>query len=104
MLSMQGISYSSVLTVKRNLRCSKMHSIKTVVDQKDDKTALNSFCFVFKNGIKFGVFKFRAISCLRVLNFVNFLKSEKSRNLILAKIRKNKVVTESLFVFSCDLS
>ena len=60
MLTMQGISYSSVLTVKRNLRCSKMHSTKTVVDQKDDKTALNSFCFVFKNGIKFGVFKFRA--------------------------------------------
>ena len=81
-----------------------MHRTKTVVDQKDDKTALNSFFFVFKNGIKFGVFKFRAIFCLRVLNFVNFLKSEKSRNLILAKIRKNKVVTESLFVFSCDLS
>ena len=81
-----------------------MHSTKTVVDQKDDETALNSYCFVFKNGIKLGVFKFRAIFCLRVLNFVNFLKSEKSRNLILAKIRKNKVVTESLFAFSCDLS
>ena len=79
-------------------------SRKTVVDQKDDETALNSYCLVFENGIKFGVFKFRAIFCLRVLNFVNFLKSEKSRNLILAKIRKNKVVTESLFVFSCDLS
>ena len=74
MLSMQGISYSSVLTVKRNLRCSKIHSTKTVVDKKDDKTALNSFCFVFKNGIKFGVFKFRGIFCLRVLNFVKFFK------------------------------
>ena len=76
-----------------------MHSTKTVLDQKDDETALNSYCFLFENGIKFG-----AIFCLRVLNFVNFLKSEKSRNLILAKIRKNKVVTLSRCLCSVVIS
>ena len=35
-----------------------------------------------KNGIKFRVFNFRAIFDLPVLNFANFLKSQKSRNLV----------------------
>ena len=38
------------------------------------------------------MFNFRVIFCLRSLNFANFLQS---RNLILAKISKNKVITES---------
>ena len=35
-----------------------------------------------KNSIEFHVFNFRAIFGLRVLNFANFLKSRKSRNLV----------------------
>jgi len=50
----------------------------------DSEHFKNSYCFVFENGIKF-----RAIFCLRVLNFSNFLEL---RNLILAKISKNKAI------------
>ena len=54
-----------------------MHSTKTEVDQEDDETALNSYCFVFENGIKFGMFKFRAIFCLRLLNSANLFRENR---------------------------
>lgn len=40
------------------------------------------------------MFNFRAIFCMRILNCANFLKSRKSRKLILPKISKNKVINE----------
>ena len=68
MLSMQ----CTVQCLKRNLRCSvSVHSSKNTRTQN--------------------MFKILVLFLKLVLNFANFLKSPKSRNLILAKISKNKV-------------
>ena len=86
MLSIQ----CTLQSLKRNLRCLvSVHSSKNTETQNILKIVIVLFS---KMVIKFRVFKFRAIFCLRVLNFSNFLNARKSRNLILLKIRKNKVI------------
>ena len=72
MLSMQCISYSLVLESQLEM-FSKCAQLKKHPDSGHFK---NSYCFVFENGIKFRVFKFSAIFCLRVLNFANYLNRE----------------------------
>ena len=73
----------TVQSLKRNLRCSVgVHSSKNTRTQNILKILIVLFSKM--------VFNFPAIFCLRVLNFAIFLKSRKSRNLILAKISKSK--------------
>ena len=82
------MSYSSVLKTQLEMfsKCTGAQFKKCL----DSEQKFLLLCF-FENGIKFCVFKFHTIFCLCVLNFVNFLKSRKSQNLILGKISKIKV-------------
>lgn len=85
MLSIQSISYSSVVKTQIEMfsTCAKFK--KHPVSEH-----FKNYCFVFENGM----FNFRAIFCMRVLNFENLIKLRKSRKLILLKISKNKVISE----------
>ena len=86
MLSIQSISYSSVVKtqIEKFSTCAKFKK------HPESEHFKNYYCFVFENGM----FNFREIFCMRVLNLENLIKLRKSQNLILPKISKNKIISE----------